>query len=1567
MPPQSHPFLSGAFFGARRDPQSHGNFFDPTSRGTGLETVNTLVGIGASAGGLEALQKLVASLKPEWPLSYVVAQHLSPNHTSMLRELLARETPLLVGEMADGQMPVPGTIYIIPPNTDAELAEGRLRLFTPENAVGPKPSVDRFFSSLATQLGVRAIGIILSGTGGDGAKGLTNIKSAGGIAIVQDPSSAKYSGMPNAALQDARVDYVVAPEEIGNVLEAYVSGDMYEQAEIPPGADNDLQRVVRVVYDQTGLDLSGYKVSTMMRRMHRRMNAVKIETVAGYADYLQGNTDESARFAREVLISVTDFFRDPVAFNVLGELLPSLLEPMDENREVRIWNPGCATGEETYSLAILLEEAIRKVGRPIRYKIFATDIDVHAVAVGRQGSYHASACEALPETLRQRYFDEDGSRWVASKALRNNIVFSVHNLIQDPPFSRVDVISCRNLLIYFNNSLQKRVLGLFNYALNPHGVLFLGRSESIELHKDLFLNVNMEARIFRKQPLLGFSAPIALGFDAYNRPFDKLPGRGKHGQPPLPMPLKINQFAVSQYAPPAVAISQSDDIVYILGDAEPFLTIRSGPTAFNVFALIKDEYRTELRALVYKCRREHKPVLGSRHALEGKGAGAVRIAVRPLPKDKDNDQGDVLMIAFEPVDSIPVQGKRGRSGRISQQADPDRLLELERELTATQEHLRTVIEELETSNEELQSLTEELQSANEELQSTNEELQTSNEELQSTNEELLTVNDEMEVKSRELETTLADLQNILGSTEYPLLVVDKHLRITRYVPAVEQLIERDSVHHGDVVTAVAWKLEINDLRGLLRQVVETGRSHQEILQCGQRYYRFQVKPYHAGDRQIAGAVLWFPEVTDVVTSQLQAAASESRLRSVFASVLVGIITIDRFGVIQGMNEAAERMFGYGPGELTGQRVEKLMHGDIAASHQSNIERYLLTGERKIMGRVRETEAVRKDGSRFPIELAVNELSIGGEPLFSAVINDISRRREVESQLAEQQLRALVTLESINDAVICVDDHWRVQYLNPVAEELTGWSMEAAVNKSVQEVYQIFDEQSHGPLGERLLDQLRTRERQTFHDGILLRHSHGEEFSIEQSVAPLLDKNGVALGAVLSFHDITNRRLLLQQMTWQAQHDPLTGLVNRHEFEHRIHTALASASGFDRQHALLYLDLDQFKLVNDTCGHHAGDELLRQLASLLGGLLRHRDTLARMGGDEFAVLLENCSLTQAEQIADKLHEMVQEFRFGYDEKVFKIGVSIGVVPITSGTKDLATLLSDADAACYAAKESGRNRVQVHSPDDKELEYKRREMHWVSRINLAIDDNRFRLYFQSIFPLKGQEIGRWEVLLRLVDERDDLVPPGVFLPAAERYGLIQSLDRWVLARIVHELAKCPAASRPVVSVNLSGSSIVNPRFFNYAVELMKQNREVAERICFEITETTAITNFSAAQEFMRTMKKFGCLFALDDFGTGMSSFGYLKNLPVDFLKIDGVFVKDILHDQIDLFMVESINRIGQLMNIRTIAEFAESDAIIEKLTQIGVDYAQGFGVGHPVALEQFLTESGAVGRPRRPTAK
>lgn len=1514
-----------------------------------------IVGIGASAGGLEALQKVISSLQAHSAFCYVVAQHLSPTHTSMLRELLARGTPLTVRELTDGETPTLGTILITPPNADVELREGRLRLLQPEHPIGPKPSVDRLFFSLAKDAGSSAVGIILSGTGGDGAKGLAAIKKAGGLTIVQEPRSAKYSGMPNAALHWATVDYIVPAEEIGGVLDSHLKGESYlVERDDEEQFGEDLRGIVQIVLEHAGIDLSGYKLSTLNRRLQRRISNLRLSGVAAYAAYLRENFEEASILAREVLISVTGFFRDSEAFTTLGRVIGEMFEQsLGEGGEIRVWNPGCATGEETYSLAIMLEEVMREQKRHLRYKIFATDIDARAIFTARQGVYSASSASGLSPELLESYFEVQGDEIVAKKSLRNTIVFSVHNLVQDPPFSRIDLISCRNVLIYFNNAMQKRLLGIFSYSLAPTGLLFLGKSEFIELYKELFVPVNKEARIFRKQSHYPFVRHSVLEVDRTARHLEAAGPRRR--LPEQSVSSRISQLVADVYGPPGLAINGLDEVVYILGDVTPYVGMRSGPTGLSVFTLINEKLRTELRALIFKCRREGAPAFGVRRSLNAvDGPLSFRLAVRPLGFDGSRELPNGLLIAFE----LQSGGREKRRKSDSAELDATthtRVLELEQELAGAQEHLRTVIEELETSNEELQSMTEELQSSNEELQATNEELQTANEELQSTNEELLTVNDELEVKSHELENALADLQNILYSTEYPLIVVDANLRVTRFVPAVGQILDKDSIHSGDIITALPWRVELKDLRGILKHVMGSKEPYANTVRCGDRYYRFIVKPYRRDDGQVLGAVLWFPEVTDLTLANMHIQAGESHLRAILESMLVGVITIDVRGTIQGFNRTAERMFGYTSGEIIGQRVEVLMPKEYALPHQQYIDHYLKTGHQGVIGNIRELEAVRKGGGRFPIELSVSEMEVNGHKVFCGVVVDITRRKEAERRLQEEQTRALVTLESINDAVISVDSQLRVQYMNPTAEELTGWSNGAAVGMALTEVFQVFDEKSRLSFDTRIQSEVRIGGQVRLQDGIILKRADGSELCIEYSQAPLLAEQGEVTGAVLSFHDVTNKRMLLQQMTWQAQHDPLTGLVNRNEFERRVEYALASAKSFGRQHALLYMDLDQFKVVNDTSGHHAGDELLRQLAGILAAALRHRDTLARMGGDEFAVLLENCSLSQAEQIADKLHELVQEFRFTHDDKLFKIGVSIGVVPIIDSSETLAALLSNADAACYAAKESGRNRVVTHSVNDKEFEFKRSEMHWVARIEQAIDENRFKLYFQPIRSLKELECQRWEVLLRLEDSEGSLVLPGAFIPAAERFGHVQRLDRWVLTRIVGELAKHSSHGKPIVSINLSGGSIVNPKFCEYAVSLVKKNIDIAEQLCFEVTETTAIANFAMAQEFMRSMKRLGCLFALDDFGSGMSSFGYLKNLPVDYLKIDGVFVKDILHDPIDLFMVESINRIGQIMNIKTIAEFVESEAVTDKLVQIGVDYAQGFALGKPISLEDFLSQA------------
>jgi diguanylate cyclase (GGDEF)-like protein/PAS domain S-box-containing protein len=573
-----------------------------------------------------------------------------------------------------------------------------------------------------------------------------------------------------------------------------------------------------------------------------------------------------------------------------------------------------------------------------------------------------------------------------------------------------------------------------------------------------------------------------------------------------------------------------------------------------------------------------------------------------------------------------------------------------------------------------------------------------------------------------------------------------------------------------------------------------------------------------------------------------------------------------------------------------------------------------------------------------------------------VETDITERKLYEEALFREKESAQITLQSIGDGVATTDSEGNVQYLNPVAEGLTGWKLDDAVGRSIDEIFRGFHEETCEPVENPLLVAMRrNRSIKSVRPTLLIRRD-GNELYIESTAAPIRDPSGSVTGGALVFHDVTESRELNRRLSYAASHDILTELVNRTEFENRLGRALKSAKAMETSYAVLYIDLDQFKIVNDACGHSAGDQLLKQIGALLKAKIRWRDTLARLGGDEFGVLLESCTMDEALRTAESLREVVYDFRFTWDERSFRLGASIGVVPITPATDDVAALLTAADSACAAAKDAGRNRVYSYQENDIDLMKRRKEMQWAARISNALEENRFELFRQMIMPLQpGLDHGaHYELLLRMRDEGGKLVSPDLFIAAAERYGLIPSIDRWVITSALRWLVS-EADERQrlsLCSINLSGQSLADEKFLPFVIEQFQHSGIDGRLICFEITETAAIASYSQANRFIHALKEIGCRFALDDFGTGLSSFGYLKHFPVDFLKIDGSFVKEILHDPIDREMVRSINEIGHLTGKQTIAEFAENAEIITMLRGIGVDYAQGYGVAKPRQLHEEL---------------
>jgi diguanylate cyclase (GGDEF)-like protein/PAS domain S-box-containing protein len=582
-----------------------------------------------------------------------------------------------------------------------------------------------------------------------------------------------------------------------------------------------------------------------------------------------------------------------------------------------------------------------------------------------------------------------------------------------------------------------------------------------------------------------------------------------------------------------------------------------------------------------------------------------------------------------------------------------------------------------------------------------------------------------------------------------------------------------------------------------------------------------------------------------------------------------------------------------------------------------------------------------------------QFDLAGKPIgMYGIQMDITDRKRAEEALFEEKERAQVTLHSIGDAVITTDGHAIVDYLNPVAEAITGWTTAEAHGRSLSEVFRIVNEQTRQPAPDPVARCLREGKIVGLANHTVLIDRHGREYHIDDSAAPIRGRDGQLLGVVLVFHDVTEHRQLTRQLEYDATHDALTGLINRPEFERRLERALASAQQYGARHALCYLDLDQFKIVNDTAGHAAGDELLRQINTILAGMFRERDTLARIGGDEFGLLLENCPLERAQLIAQTVVSTIRDHRFHWEGRTYQIGASIGLALITAEAQDTAQLLTQADVACYIAKELGRNRVHLYQREDSETTQRHGEILGAAGLRDSLEQGRFRLHYQPIIPLTApdQRPTRYEVLLRVVykgspEANTELVLPAAFIPAAERYGLMGAIDRWVIQAAFREYANGIGRTGARIAINLSGNSLSDETLLDFIEAQFAAHAFPPEQVCFEITETAAIQNLRRVSELMAALQRRGSQFALDDFGSGLSSFHYLKTLPVNYLKIDGSFIKDMVENDSDCALVAAINQMSHTLGIQTIAEYTHSRAIVERLRELGVDYAQGYFFGEP----------------------
>jgi two-component system CheB/CheR fusion protein len=948
-----------------------------------------VVGIGASAGGLQALLKFFENMPSESGMAFVVVLHLSPKHTSSADRILQAVTKMPVKQVTEPVLIERNHVYVIPPAKDLGMNDGYLRLTEPQRTRGDQVAIDLFFRALADVHKTKAIGIVLSGAGSDGSVGLARLKEQGGITLAQSPQDAEYDSMPSNAISTGTVDIVMPvidmPQkllELGTNLthiQIPVSDSRYESAfEIEPEIKQRpnqlaLRDILTLLRTRTGHNFKQYKAATVLRRIERRMQVNAIPDMASYATFLHDHLEETPALLKDMLIGVTNFFRDRESFEVLErDIIPEIFEQFaaseGENKEIRVWSAACSTGEEPYSLAMLLTEQAELKNSQAKIQVFATDIDEQALVIGRAGLYpSAIVTDVIPARIRQ-HFSKEQSHYRVKKELRERILFAAHNLLSDPPFSRLDLITCRNLLIYLDRDVQSEILQTFHFALKPGGYLFLGSSESADMCSNLFAPVDKKNRVYRAKSTsstLRTRPAVHLSSGSPSLRLPQLPptqqqqqqqqmiGRGKKISF-----AEVHQRVLEQYAPPSVIVDHESNIVHMSDRAGRFLRYVGGEPSHNLPTLVQPELRLELRTALFQALQTNKSVEARRvRVTRDDRTYYINMVVRPFRDNEANS--DFMLVIFDEVEDVMSM----ESSTPHTEAKDSVLTQLEAELHRTKEQLQLTIEHSETSTEELKASNEELQAINEELRSATEELETSKEELQSINEELITVNAELKSKIEETGKINDDLQNLITSTDIATVFVDRGMRIKWFTPRATNLFNIIANDAGRSLLDITHRLDYDELAEDASRVFESLHLiEREVRAPTGQWYLARLLPYRTTDDRIEGAVLTFIDITERRHAEEQARASEAHMKLVAQSVTdYAIVTMDEDGLITTWNQGAKLMFGYTEAEVLGQCIDLIFTPEERAKGEHQAE---LKGAREYGSSIDQRWHQRKDGSRL---------------------------------------------------------------------------------------------------------------------------------------------------------------------------------------------------------------------------------------------------------------------------------------------------------------------------------------------------------------------------------------------------------------------------------------------------------------------------------------------------------------------------------------------------------------------------------------------------------------------------
>lgn len=1478
-----------------------------------------IVGVGSSAGGIEALISLVSNLPGDVNASLVIAQHLSPSHKSQMSDILARETSFTVKDITNDEKVERNIIYVGPPGYHIVYRNGLLKLESSPENVTPKPSANILFESLADELGDHSIGIVLSGTGSDGSRGLRNIKSAGGFAIVQSPETAKYDGMPTASLKAVEVDRVLTPEDMGQEIASFtnnIADNFFPNSE---DARNKLMtEMYNVVRETTKIDFSFYKQTTLLRRVNRRLIATSNDNLEDYLKQLKKDPDEVQALSKELLISVTNFFRDKDAFSSIQRYIADTVENKKAGENIRVWVAGCATGEEAYSIAILFLEEISQQEKEVTLQVFGTDIDEQALGTARKGKYSPHSVSSLDSELVEKYFRYEEDAFQPKKSLRDVITFSRQDITRDPPFLHLDMISFRNVMIYFNTELQQRVLSLFRYSLVDSGILFLGKSESIGLKEEFFVAVDRRSRIFKvsensKRPavprmLKGGVTPTRAKENA-STSYERL----------------FNETLVREFGP-SILINTRFSILHSRGDLQSFINFPSGSPDLNISKLVVSEFSAELLSAFNKAKRDGEVAVSRPRQVAKKNQEYWRVAVIPLEKDNS----DLYIVNFRQADEASL---------VTNDADYDTENADVAELIAAREQLQTLTEEMAASAEEMQALNEEVQAANEELQANNEELEATNEELQATNEELISVNEESMRKSADLAAINSELESVYNTLDFPLFIFDEELRLNRTNEAADRKYHLNSGTHKKPISQLNLPEYFIDIDSRLKSTMKSGGKLNIIIKPSEREtLNLFITPLRDAKNKVTGVILVIIDNSDLVKAHEDVEKNQDKLLSIMNNSLSVIALKDSAGRYEFVNARFEEIFNLRSEDVLGRTDNHIFNKDIARRLR---EKDLDT--MRSLSPVRTVDEFANDEGRRVLEAVRFPIfdSDGTVKSICTQSNDITRARHANEQLK----LAGKLFDRAGEAILVTDESKNIITSNEAFTELMGFNLEYLIGKTPRDLASKEHSESFFESVREALDE------QKYWQGEIENiNSDGKPVKLWLTINVVTDADGKLTNYVLTYSDVGEIKSVQRKIEFLATHDELTRLPNRSALMERLDLMLNNARRQQQLCAVLFFDLDDFKKINDSLGHNIGDLLLKQVTLRLQKCVRDTDMLARMGGDEFVAILQADTVDEVDEVAKRIIDTINA-PFEVNEHTLFASCSIGIAVFPEDGEDNFTLLKNADTAMYRAKEQGRNQHQFFTHEMKQEADDRLDVEQALRD--ALKEGMFHIDYQPQVEINSGAIVGVEALLRCSSEALEKTPANRFIEVAEKGRLIEQLGIHAIELVFSQMRQWRKdnVDIPRVAINVSVKQLKDNSFVEQLKDLMDTYEIQANTLKFEITESALAERLDILIEELNKLVDLGIMLSVDDFGVGHSSLSQLRQLPIQEIKIDKSFVSGIAQNEDDRAVALAVIRMGSAMGLQVVAEGVETEEQLTVLKEEACEIVQGFYLYKPTGINQL----------------